>query len=175
MLSQLAVMDRDTRLEASLSICQTAAQWPGFQQAQTVALFASMKTEPETTLLIEEAWAQKKRVVFPRTWPEGRLTWHHVRDWADLNKREPTENCLLVPVEELECVFVPGLAFDAQGYRLGRGGGYYDRVLASLPGTVPCPGLMFAGQELDEVAHEAHDVLLRCVITENGLIVLPKN
>jgi 5-formyltetrahydrofolate cyclo-ligase len=83
--------------------------------------------------------------------------------------REPDPlRCRRVAIAELECVFVPGLAFDETGMRLGRGGGYYDSFLAKVPGALPRIGLFFATQKLEAVPREAHDQTLRCVITENG-------
>jgi 5-formyltetrahydrofolate cyclo-ligase len=65
---------------------------------------------------------------------------------------------------------VPGLAFDAEGHRLGRGGGFYDVFLAHAPPKLACIGLMFAGQQVARVPREPHDHPLRSVITEEGLI-----
>jgi len=68
-------------------------------------------------------------------------------------------------------VFVPLLAFDAQGFRLGYGGGYYDRTLARLraDGSVLAIGVAYAGQELAALPHEAHDHRLDLLVTERGV------
>ena len=66
-------------------------------------------------------------------------------------------------------LFVPLLAFDRTGHRLGYGGGYYDRTLAALPGARAI-GCAFAAQELDAVPAGAHDMRLEAVATERGLI-----
>jgi 5-formyltetrahydrofolate cyclo-ligase len=63
-----------------------------------------------------------------------------------------------------DLLLVPLLAFDNKGYRLGQGGGYYDRTLATL--RVLAIGLAYVGQEIDEVPHEAHDVRLDWIVTE---------
>jgi 5-formyltetrahydrofolate cyclo-ligase len=70
---------------------------------------------------------------------------------------------------ELDCVFVPGLAFDSEGFRLGRGSGFYDSFLSLTPPTLSCVGLMFSLQKVSAVPREPHDQALRCVITEEGL------
>jgi 5-formyltetrahydrofolate cyclo-ligase len=66
-------------------------------------------------------------------------------------------------------VLVPLLAFDADGHRLGYGGGYYDRTLDALKG-VPAVGIAYAGQEVPLLPREGHDHPLDAVITENGLV-----
>ena len=66
-------------------------------------------------------------------------------------------------------LLVPLLAFDRRGYRLGYGGGFYDRTLAGLPGAVAV-GCAFAAQELDEVPVGPYDVRLAAIATELGVI-----
>jgi len=68
-------------------------------------------------------------------------------------------------------LLVPLLAFDAEGYRLGYGGGYYDRTLAVLRarGSVRAIGVAYAGQEVAALPHEAHDQRLDAILTEKGL------
>jgi len=73
------------------------------------------------------------------------------------------------PVGSPEFVFVPLLAFDAAGHRLGYGGGFYDRTLASLPESQAI-GFAYAAQQVPSVPVEAHDKVLRRIVTEAGLI-----
>jgi len=177
---QLRAMGPALRAEASLVICQTAASLPSFTSARCVALFAPLPSEPDVHPLIEEAWAQGKRVVLPLMIKHGtvpELDWHEVTSWDDIvvpgpfGLREPEPlRCPRVKVAELDCVFVPGMAFDAEGYRLGRGGGFYDSFLSVAPATLPCIGLFFHAQQVESVPREAHDQRLRSVITEDGLI-----
>ena len=68
-----------------------------------------------------------------------------------------------------DLLFVPLLAFDRHGYRLGYGGGYYDRTLAALPGARGI-GYGFAFQQVDAVPHGPHDVPLHGIVTEEGLV-----
>ena len=167
------------RAAASLLICRAAASHPSYRKAKRVALFAPLPTEPDIHPLIEETWATGKRVVLPfmlerRIKPE--LKWHEVADWHEvvargpLGLREPDPvRCPVVAPAELDCVFVPGLAFDEEGHRLGRGGGFYDAFLAQAPTKLPCIGLFFAAQQVQRVPREPHDYALRAVITEEGL------
>jgi 5-formyltetrahydrofolate cyclo-ligase len=72
------------------------------------------------------------------------------------------------PMTDLDCVFVPGMAFDHEGGRLGRGGGFYDSFLGLAPEKLHSVGLFFSGQKIPFVPREAHDQALRSVITEDG-------
>ncbi|MCE0522129.1 MAG: 5-formyltetrahydrofolate cyclo-ligase [Methylacidiphilales bacterium] len=180
MRTRLRGMDPALRAEASLVISQAAANLPAFLASRCVALFAPLPTEPDIHPLIEEAWAQGKRVVLPLMIKRGsvpELDWHEVAGWDEVvvpgpfGLREPDPlRCPRVSVAELDCVFVPGVAFDPEGFRLGRGGGFYDRFLGSASPTLPCVGLMFDQQKVPLVPREPHDQPLRSVITEDGLI-----
>jgi len=77
--------------------------------------------------------------------------------------REPLESCAAVELKRLDLVLVPGVAFDLHGRRLGRGRGYYDRLLSRVGGKT-C-GVAFDEQVVREVPLEAHDVLLNCILT----------
>jgi 5-formyltetrahydrofolate cyclo-ligase len=182
MRARLRGMSLDLRAETSLVICQMAANQPAFLKSRCVALFAPLPSEPDIHPLIEEAWAQGKRVVLPLMIKRGavpELDWHEVASWDDVivpgqpgpsGLREPDPiSCRRVPLAELDCVFVPGVAFDHEGFRLGRGGGFYDNFLSLTPPTLPCIGLMFSLQKVPAVPREPHDQALRSVITEDGL------
>ena len=182
MSARLRGMSPDLRAETSLVICQIAANQPSFLKSRCVALFAPLSSEPDIHPLIEEAWAQGKRVVLPLTiQSEGRpqLDWHEVAGWDEVaasgpfGLREPDPlRCPRVAPAELDCAFIPGLAFDEQGFRLGRGGGFYDSFLGQAPATLPCIGLMFSLQKVPLVPREPHDQALRSIITEDGLMSL---
>jgi 5,10-methenyltetrahydrofolate synthetase len=76
---------------------------------------------------------------------------------------EPGSHCRTVPLNQLDLVLVPGVAFDKQGRRLGRGYGYYDRLLASI-GGIKC-AIAFDEQLAIQIPVESHDILLDCIVT----------
>jgi 5-formyltetrahydrofolate cyclo-ligase len=167
------------RAEASLVICELAARQPAFRAASSIALFAPLPTEPDIHPLIEEAWAQGKQVALPRMFRDERgphLHWHAVTGWSGVTEpgrfglREPDPDvCPRLEPSKLGCAFVPGLAFDETGLRLGRGGGFYDRFLAAAPADLPRFGLMFACQRVAALPREPHDQALPAIVTEDGL------
>ena len=82
--------------------------------------------------------------------------------------REPAAHCAEVPLNRLDLVLVPGVAFDARGGRLGRGKGFYDRLLAAVRGT-KC-GVAFDEQIVDAVPNGPLDIRLNCILTPTRLI-----
>lgn len=166
--------------ENSLVLCQLAAHLPAFTGSRCVALFAPLPSEPDICPLIEEAWAEGKRVALPLMIKQGttpQLDWHEVTSWDEVvvpgpfGLREPDPlRCPRIPIAELDCVFVPGVAFDQEGFRLGRGGGFYDAFLDLAPSTLTRVGLMFSCQQVSAVPREPHDQALPCVMTEKGLV-----
>lgn len=181
MRDRLGAMSPALRAEASLVICLAAASLPAFTDARCVALFAPLPSEPDVHPLIEEAWARGKRVVLPLMIKHGtvvELDWHEVTSWDDVvvpgpfGVREPDPlRCTRVRATEVDCAFVPGMAFDAEGYRLGRGGGFYDSFLSRVPPTMPSIGLFFATQKVETVPQEAHDQRLIGFITEDEIFL----
>jgi 5-formyltetrahydrofolate cyclo-ligase len=83
--------------------------------------------------------------------------------------REPGPHCPVISLNQLEFSLIPGVAFDLQGRRLGRGKGYYDRLLASSTGT-RC-GVGFDERIVSEVPTETHDVSVHCILTPSRWIV----
>jgi 5-formyltetrahydrofolate cyclo-ligase len=182
MRTRLAGMTGEDRAFASLELCRRAAQLPAFRDAKALALFAPLATEPDIHPLIEEAWARGKQVVFPLMSREAgvpRLDWHAVKAWNEVvvtgpfGVREPEPSlCPRVDPLELDCIFVPGLAFDERGDRLGRGGGYYDVALTEFDVGTPRIGLMFACQQTETIPRDTHDQMLEGVVTEDGFVLV---
>ena len=136
-----------------------------------VSGFWPMAGEIDIRPLLEGLFARGHAVLLPETPARGNpLIFRHWRPGAAIvRERFGT----LRPVGDLgvpAVLFVPLLAFDRRGGRLGYGGGYYDRTLAGLPG-VRAIGCGFAAQELDEVPMDEYDARLDAVATELGVIV----
>ena len=134
--------------------------------------FAPLRLEPDWL----SDWAGAE-IALPRIEGE-RLIFHRVTEperelcHGQFGAREPfakNERTRVSP-ESAVAILVPGLAFDAQGGRLGRGGGFYDRFLEVADATVRRIGVCFACQLVDRVPVEAHDVRLDAIVTEDGWI-----
>lgn len=127
---------------------------------------------PETDIgpVLEKALLPGKCLLLPRCEKNGGMTARVIRDLSCLRQGaygipEPTEDMPVFPVEDIDLILVPGLAFDAAGRRLGRGKGYYDRFLQGFGGKTVgvCRCL------LPQVPVEPHDVIMDAVVTADGI------
>jgi 5-formyltetrahydrofolate cyclo-ligase len=166
---RLAAMSDTQRAAASEQIVRRVVALDSFRAAQCVALYAALPKEPQTRSIFLQV---AHRVVFPRVVGE-RMAFYQVRAWEELvpgafGILEPDPQCCVpVTAAEIDFVLVPGVGFDRERMRLGRGGGFYDRFLEELRPGVPRVGVFFACQELDRIASEAHDRKLDVILTEN--------
>ncbi|NLH15298.1 MAG: 5-formyltetrahydrofolate cyclo-ligase [Phycisphaerae bacterium] len=168
-------IDRQSRIA-----CEFLTQTDDFRNASTVMLFLSMPQEIDTTAVIESAWKAGKRVVVPRIDRKDRqmvaVEIHrldHSPDPAISGLRNPTEG-IETPVDQIDLIVAPGLAFDRRGNRLGRGGGYFDRFLADPRRKAAVVGFGFAFQVEDEVPTDPHDRPVDAIVTEQGVIACKK-
>lgn len=165
----------DSRSAWSAAIVERLTESPLFQEAGSLAVYVSFRSEVETGRLLEAALAAGKRVAGPATvWAERRLELRWIRSAADLvvgrwGIREPGPACPPAAPGELGLIVVPGAAFDRRGYRVGYGAGLYDRLLAAAPG-VATVGLAFSIQVLPAVPAGPHDRPVDWLVTETELI-----
>lgn len=177
---RLKALTADELQAAGDAIASSVWKVPGLGSARSLLLYASLPCEVPTDAIATEARRRGISVVYPRCLAESReMTLHAVRDADDLLEggrygiREPADHCPLTRPEEIDVAFIPGLAWDRAGNRLGRGAGYYDRLLAD-PGwrALRC-GLFYSAQEVELVPADEWDVPLDLVVTEKGVLELP--
>jgi 5-formyltetrahydrofolate cyclo-ligase len=168
MRAELARMTPAACAAASESIRTSIPSLPRWQEAQVVAAFAALPGEPD---LRPFEWSQSKTVLLPRV--EGDyLIFHAVENPAQLipgafGVLEPDPaQCPAADPVSAEIIFVPGLAFTADGRRLGRGRGFYDRLLSTLPESVLRGGVCFAEQLMAELPSEPHDEEVDVVLSQ---------
>ncbi|SDJ96420.1 5-formyltetrahydrofolate cyclo-ligase [Nocardioides sp. YR527] len=155
------------------ALSQVVTDIPDVRSAGTVALYVSIGTEPGTGPLIDALEAAGKRVLLPCLLPDNDLDWAYydgelVR--APRGLLEPGGERLGVSaVSTADVVLVPGLAVDADGFRMGRGGGSYDRVLARVPaGTLTCV-LLYPWEIGVSVPVEPHDRAVGAAASGEGM------
>jgi 5-formyltetrahydrofolate cyclo-ligase len=173
-------MSDSARTQASRLIRDHVLEMPEVAAAGTIAAYYSIGTEPDTHRLVFALWKRGSYVVLPVLLPDGDLDW---ASYEGPDSLAPGPHGLLQPVEPVrgpgtvaraDIVLVPALAVDARGYRLGRGGGSYDRALARVGGQVPTIALLYDDELLPVVPTEAHDQRVRLVARPgSGLTRLP--
>ena len=158
-------LDPQLRLAASASIFAAVERLPEFRAARTVAVFAALPDEPST----EEAlarWGQTRRVVLPRVEGDAMQFYGYrpealARGAFGIFEPQGERPC---PVGDIDLVVCPGVAFTADGRRLGRGRGYYDRYLGQPAFRGYRVGVCYAHQVVDDLPAEPHDVRRDTVI-----------
>ena len=169
-IAALAAIPVAQRAADSARICAQLRELPVWKNAKSALLFAPMPAEPDIWPLLAESLAAGKITALPRFHAGARnYTAARVQDLrADIVSghigiREPAASCPEIPLSQFALVLVPGVAFDLRGNRLGRGKGYYDRLLAEVRG-VKC-GIAFEEQLADVVPVGPADVQLDFILT----------
>ncbi len=160
----------------SLAIADLLLATDEVRRAATVAAYVSVGREPGTGILLDRLAGAGKRVILPLLRPDNDLDWavHTGAESLAIARRgllEPTTPALGVDaIAGADVVIVPGLAVDARGLRLGRGGGSYDRALARVPvGTFTCV-VLNDDEVLDTVPAAPHDRVVTAAVTESRLL-----
>lgn len=159
-----------TRRIGSLELCARLRAQRVWQASNTVLLFAPLPDEPDIWPLLAEALAAHKVVALPsfvaatNTYVARRVI-DPTRDLivGKFGIREVAELSPEMELNQLDLVLAPGVAFDLHGRRLGRGKGFYDRLLAGVRGT-KC-GVAFDEQLVDAVPVGPLDIPLNCILT----------
>lgn len=173
-LREIPARKRAAASAQARALLKAQAQW---RAAQSVLFFAPLPEELDVWPLLTEALAGGKRVALPRfvAAAQGYEACQVLDPAADLELghfgiREPRDLCPRFASDQLDLILVPGVAFDLQGGRLGRGKGYYDQLLGALHGAKF--GVAFDQQVVDEVPMVPHDVRLDCILTPTRWVVL---
>ncbi len=151
------------------AIAAKALALDAWKQAKSVFLYISIGREVDTRGLLAAALKQGKTLAVPLTFPGGKMDARVIQSLAELkpgrmNIPEPVQSAPVLLPKEIDLIIVPCIAADRQGYRLGYGGGYYDRYLESTESSTVC----LCRQQLlqDSLPHDRFDRCVDRVITE---------
>ncbi len=171
-------LKRDTlpdRTARSMQTCERVATLPAYQQARALHSYIAMRSELDTRPLLVHAFAQGKRVIVPVVQRGTRILSH---SWLLSTADDELESGVFGTLQprvlrmarpgDWDLMLVPLLAFDRLGYRLGYGGGFYDRLIDATPAVTV--GVAFAAQEIARVPREPHDLALDWIVTEQEII-----
>lgn len=144
-----------------------------WKKAETIGITVAQGFEWDTKPIIEAGWKENKTVAVPKCEPkEKRLTFYTLEEYDQLevvyyNLLEPKPDASLkLTKQKIDVLIVPGLLFDKQGYRIGFGGGFYDRFLTDFPNTTV--SLLHSSQLMEDLPKEEFDIPVQYLITENG-------
>lgn len=172
--ARLRAMTPTDRADASARIAAILLGLPEFASAGSILLFVPIGREPDLRVAIESARERGVRILLPRSRREPAGIEVVPLGSASLDQLPSDELGVPAPRGEaadpasIDLAVVPGLAFDARGGRLGRGGGYYDRLLALLPRSARTIGVCFEQQIVAAVPRDAHDRCVDRVVHESG-------
>ncbi|EID29159.1 5-formyltetrahydrofolate cyclo-ligase [Streptococcus mitis SK575] len=168
-LQEMKALPREQKQAMDQALTELLLQHPFYKEAKVIATYLSFPHEFQTQELIEQALKDGKNVLIPKTYPKGRMDFV-VYDPQQLVKTsfgllEPQGDLEVVDASQIDLIHVPGLAFTTEGYRIGYGGGYYDRYLEYFSGHTlstiyPC--------QIQDFIPENHDIPVQEVLIDEG-------
>ena len=163
--SRIAHISAERRTLASREIFAKVAALPEFVEARVVALYAALPDEPQSQEFITE-WHDHKRIVLPRVEGDTMQFYDYRPDRMQSGAfgiNEP-QGCKPCPPEDIDVMIVPGVGFTAEGKRMGRGKGFYDRYLAQRGFHATTIGVCLKEQILPAIPTDPHDKAVDKVI-----------
>ena len=168
-LHEMKALPREQKQAMDQALTDQFLEHPFYQEAKVIATYLSFPHEFQTQELIEQALKDGKKVLIPKTYPKGRMDFV-VYNPQQLVKTsfgllEPQGDLEVVDASQIDLIHVPGLAFTTEGYRIGYGGGYYDRYLKHFSGhtfstVYPC--------QIKDFIPEKHDIPVQEVLIDEG-------
>lgn len=171
MLEMRNKIEQEIKIRKDEKIALKFIEFMKQRHIKTVLLYASFGSEVDTWRIFEQCKKLSIKTAFPKV-KEKTLEVYWVKDSSQLAKGyksilEPF-NAKKAELDEIEVIAVPGLAFDKKCFRIGYGGGFYDRLLANKKGL--SVGLAYEEQILDEIPVENHDIKVDFIITDERVI-----
>ena len=168
-LQEMKALSQEQKQAMDRDLTERFLQHPFYQEAKVIATYLSFPHEFQTQELIEQALKDDKKVLIPKTYPKGRMDFvvYHPQQLVktSFGLLEPQGDLEVVEPSQIDLIHVPGLAFTTEGYRIGYGGGYYDRYLEHFAGHTmstiyPC--------QVQEFNFENHDIPVQEVLIYEG-------
>ena len=166
-LQEMKAIPREQKQAIDQALTEGLLQHPFYQETNTIATYLSFPHEFQTQGLIEQALKDGKKILIPKTYPKGRMDFV-VYNPQQLVKTsfgllEPQGDLEVVDASQIDLIHVPGLVFTREGYRIGYGGGYYDRYLEHFTGhtlstVYPC--------QIRDFIPEDHDIPVQEVLVD---------
>lgn len=168
-LQEMKALSQEQKQAMDQVLTERFLQHPFYQEAKTIATYLSFPHEFQTQELIEQVLKDGKKVLIPKTYSKGRMAFvvYNPKQLAktSFGLLEPQGDLEVVGPSQIDLIHVPGLAFTTEGYRIGYGGGYYDRYLEHFAGHTmstiyPC--------QIQNFNSENHDIPVQEVLIDEG-------
>ena len=168
-LQEMKALSQEQKQVMDRVLTERFLKHPFYQEAKTIATYLSFPHEFQTQELIKRMLKDGKKVLIPKTYPKGRMDFvvYHPQQLVktSFGLLEPQGDLEVVEPSQIDLIHVPGLAFTTEGYRIGYGGGYYDRYLEHFAGHTmstiyPC--------QVQEFNLENHDIPVQEVLIYEG-------
>jgi len=176
-IETLSKLSKTAYEEDSITIHNRLFEDPDWIQANVIGITISKFPEVDTYQIIKKAWESGKQIVVPKCYSKERQL--SFRTLTDFSQLESVYYGLLEPIEavtkelepgEIDLLIVPGVVYSREGYRIGFGGGYYDRFLTRFSGKTL--SLAFSCQVIDKFDKEDHDMKIAKIITNVGVFTI---
>ena len=168
-LQEMKTLSQEQKQAMDQALTERFLNHPVYQEAKVIATYLSFPHEFQTQGLIDQALKGGKKVLIPKTYPKGRMEFvvYHPQQLkkTSFGLLEPQGDLEVVATSRIDLIHVPGLAFTTKGYRIGYGGGYYDRYLENFAGhsmstIYPC--------QIQNFNSEDHDIPVEEVLIYEG-------
>lgn len=163
----------EIKRDMDLKIAVNIRKLKEYSPARTLLIYMSTPMEVDTRKIIENAWADGKKVAVPRCIPGTRdMEFHYIESFEELHSGtfsvlEPQESKPIVTDFSGCLMIVPGMQFDMQGYRIGYGKGYYDRYMVKFKGI--SVGICYAEELKPFMYHGRYDRAVNIVLTDKKI------
>ena len=166
-LQEMKALPQEQKEFIDQALTERLLHHPFYQEAKVIATYLSFPHEFQTQGLIEQALKDGKKVLIPKTYPKRRMDFvvYNPQQLAktSFGLLEPQGDLEVVDASQIDLIHVPGLAFTTEGYRIGYGGGYYDRYLGHFSGhtlstVYPC--------QIRDFSPENHDIPVQEVLID---------
>lgn len=174
----IATIPDAQRLDDALRVRDRLRALPEYERATTILAYAALPDELDLDPFIRAALTDSKSVALPRVESAG-IAMHPVLisnldddlETGRYRIRSPRPRCVPADPRDIDLVLVPGLAFDENARRLGRGAGFYDRWIAAHPrANTTCVGICYDEQLVDRVPTGAHDRAMDLLVTPTRVV-----
>jgi 5-formyltetrahydrofolate cyclo-ligase len=166
-------LGEDYRHKASLVICKHLETWIFFQKFEVILVYLPMRAEVNLLPLLKNY--PNKSWLVPRISENGSMRFHPYDPERLIRHKygmlEPDPTLPIIPANQVELVLTPGLAYDLHGWRLGYGGGFYDRFLSQQKDCIRM-GVTFHALLQADLPHNEYDIPMQYLVTEDGVIEL---